>query len=142
MTECLHCGGPHPWWECRKLPEGWKPGKARPNVNTGAGVNRQSSGVNAGAVLTAPATPSPRPASSVRIEREPPKLEAAGSSPAPVTSSGAGATGHADPPRSGAATRKAAETPAPVRRKGDRHKPGYMAEYQRQRRARQRGAQA
>ncbi len=24
---CLYCTGPHPWWDCRKAPEGWKPPK-------------------------------------------------------------------------------------------------------------------
>lgn len=27
MVVCPYCTGPHPLWECRKKPEGWKPPK-------------------------------------------------------------------------------------------------------------------
>lgn len=30
MIVCRYCGGPHPWWDCRKKPEGWKPAAKAP----------------------------------------------------------------------------------------------------------------
>jgi hypothetical protein len=27
MVVCPYCSGPHPLWECRKKPDGWKPPK-------------------------------------------------------------------------------------------------------------------
>lgn len=30
MVTCPFCSGPHPLWECRKKPDGWKPPKHAP----------------------------------------------------------------------------------------------------------------
>jgi hypothetical protein len=30
---CKFCGGPHPWFDCSKKPEGWKPPKNEPGAS-------------------------------------------------------------------------------------------------------------